>query len=112
MDVEFGVFDERSRTCVDMDDSVLRVGADWSYDTHTETHKCKLCGKPMSIYYQHFVGAEESYYCDNYRCPLSWKFRAYLTGRWKPVEKTQMFGANGGYCITGMEPQDDPGTLM
>ena len=111
---------------VDLDDLVWRVGADWSYDTHTETHKCKLCEKPMSVYYVDYVGAPVSYYCDNYRCPLSWKFRAYLMGKFDPEDCvwSTFDGDGNAYMFTKAtrthytgnlewsNPDCDPGTLM
>jgi len=88
--------------------------------------KCTLCEKPMSVYYVDYVGAPVSYYCDNYRCPLSWKFRAYLMGKFDPEDClwSTFDGDGNAYMFTKAtrthytgnlewsNPDCDPGTLM
>ena len=81
--------------------------------------RCELCGHKLSSAPWEATGGTY-YWCDNYQCPRSWKFAAYLMGKWWPVDR--VYATMEDFASTVKDAVDsvdtswpdysDPGTLM
>ena len=108
-------------------DDLIKLGVhDWTEisgrftDMYGKPGKCALCGETMSRLEDDRGREYASVYCDNYQCPRSWKFAAYLMGKWWPVDRVyatmEDFASTVKDAVDSVDTSwpdyNDPGTLM